>query len=297
MKVQSEPAFLMQLAAMARLIRLPLSLMVTGTALVGALAVAAPLPSRLLWAVGWGVFLLAAASSVLNQVQERASDALLRRTANRPLACGRLAPPAGTTIGLLLASGGLALLATGAGQNPALLGLAALAWYLAVYTPLKRRTSLAVLAGTPCGAIPPLIGWLAAGGTFPAPQPLALALVMVLWQVPHFWLLALPERGELQAAGFRVLPTLGERQLLLLSNRWLLGLALATLLLPTLGLPAHPALQLALGGTALALAIAAGWLVRRAIFVQQAASRLRRMLHLYLAAVLLFLLADALWRG
>jgi protoheme IX farnesyltransferase len=295
MKVQSQAATRLQLTAMAQLTRLPLALMVTATALAGALAVRAPLPALTLWALGWGVFLLAAACSVLNQVQERTSDALLRRTASRPLACGRLAAPAGTAIGLLLASGGLTTLAAGAGPRPALLGLAALFWYLAVYTPLKRLTSLAVLAGTPCGAIPPLIGWLAAGGTFPAPQPLALALVMLLWQVPHYWLVALPERRELHAAGFRVLPALGERQLLGLSCRWLLGLTLATLLLPALDLPAMPLLQATLGGLAVTLAIGSVWLAQHALFVQQAASRLRRVLHLYLAMLLLTLIADALW--
>ena len=88
----------------------------------------------------------------------------------------------------------------------------------------------------PCGAIPPLLGWLAAGSPFPAPQPLALALVMVLWQVPHYWLLALPDRAELTAAGFRALPALSDRQLLTVSCRWIFGLALATMLLPFLNL-------------------------------------------------------------
>jgi protoheme IX farnesyltransferase len=284
----------MQLAALAHLIRLPLSLMVAVTALAGALAAPGPVSGLTLWALGWGVFLLAAASSVFNQVQERASDALMRRTAGRPLASGLLSARAGTAIGLLLGSGGLATLVAGAGAPPALLALLTLAWYLAVYTPLKRLTSLAVLAGTPCGAVPPLLGWLAAGGLLPAPQPLALALFMLLWQVPHYWLLALPDRDELRSAGFRVLPELSERQLLAVSQRWLLGLALATLLLPTLDLPAAPLLQGLLGGLALALAAAASWLCRQQLFPASTARRLRRLLHLYLALVLLVFLTDAL---
>ena len=71
------------------------------------------------------------------------------------------------------------------------------------------------LVGTPCGALPVLIGWFAANGAWPSPQPLALMLVLILWQVPHFWLLALPDREELYAAGYRVLPEpFSERQLL-----------------------------------------------------------------------------------
>lgn len=284
----------MQLAALARLTRLPLSLMVAATALAAALAVPAPPSALTLWALGWGVFLLAAASSVLNQVQERASDALLRRTCQRPLACGLLSPAAGTALGLLLGSGALALLLTGTGLAPTLLGLAALAWYLAVYTPLKRLSPLAVLAGTPCGAVPPLMGWLAAGGPFPAPQPLALALFMLLWQVPHYWLLALPDRGELRAAGFRVLPELTDRQLLTVSLRWIAGLALATLLLPALDLPAAPLLQGVVAGLAVTLAAVSMYTCHRTVFVHDAARRLRRLLHLYLALVLLALLGDAL---
>ena len=288
----SRTATRMQLAALGRLIRLPLTLMVTATALTGALAVRAPLPPLTLWALGWGVFLLSAASSVLNQVQERTSDALMRRTAGRPLACGLLSARAGIAIGLLLGSGGLATLAAGTGPVPALLGLAALAWYLAVYTPLKRLTSLAVLAGTPCGAIPPLLGWLAAGGPFPAAQPLALALVMLLWQVPHFWLLALPDRPELRAAGFRVLPDLSDRQLLAVSHRWLLGVAAATPGLILVGLVQSRPLQLLLATAALLLAVYGTRTAAAIAFPAATARRLRIALLLYLAVLLVVLLVD-----
>jgi heme o synthase len=284
----------MQLTALVRLVRLPLTLMVTGTALAGALALRAPLPGLTLWALGWGVFLLTAASSVLNQVQERSSDALMRRTAGRPLACGQLAPRAGIAIGLLLGSGGLAVLAVGTGPSPALLGLAALTWYLAIYTPLKRVTSLAVLAGTPCGAVPPLLGWLAAGGPLPAAQPLALALVMLLWQVPHYWLLALPDREELRAAGFRVLPELSDRQLLAVCHRWLLGVAAATLSLIMLGLVQSRPLQLVLGGAALLLAVHGTRTAAAIAFPAATARRLRIALLLHLALLLLTLLLDVI---
>lgn len=291
--MQSRTVARMQMTALFQLIRLPLSLMVAVTALAGALA-AGPVPGEVLWALGWGVFLLAAASSVLNQVQERTTDALMRRTCQRPLASGLLPPAAGTAIGLLLASGGLVVLLAGNGTGPALIGLAALAWYLAVYTPLKRLSPLAVLAGTPCGAVPPLMGWLAAGGTLPAPQPLALALLLILWQVPHYWLLALPDRRELKTAGFRVLPDLSDRQLLAVGHRWILGLALATLLLPALDIPSPPLLQGLVAGLAIALAITTAWLYHWSVFIRDAARRLRRLLHLYLAMVLLALLAAPL---
>jgi len=284
------------LTALTRLLRLPLALMVALTALAGALAWGAPLSGLSLWTLGWGVFLLAAASSVLNQVQERRNDALMQRTCQRPLACGALSPRAGAAVGVFLGSGGLAVLAINSSPGPALLGLAALAWYLLVYTPLKQLTPLAVLAGTPCGVVPPLLGWLAAGGPLPAPQPLALALFMFLWQVPHYWLLALPDREDLRTAGFRVLPDLSDRQLLAVSHRWLLGLALVTLLLPALALPAHPLLQGAIAGLALTLTVTSSWLWHRSLFATNTARRLRRLLYLHLALVLLILFTDAFVR-
>jgi protoheme IX farnesyltransferase len=246
-----------------------------------------------LQALTWGVFLLAAASSVLNQVQERFTDGLMRRTCDRPLASGALSPRVGTCIGLLLGSGGLIVLAAGTNLQTTLLGLTALAWYLAVYTPLKRVTSFAVLAGTPCGALPPIMGWLAAGGTISAPQPLTLALLMVLWQVPHYWLLALPDRSELQAAGFKVLPQrMSDRQLLMAANQWMLGVAATTLIMVPLHLVRDAFLQGLLYGLAASLAVSATWFSMKTLFVHRAARKLRIGLHIYLAIVLLILLID-----
>ena len=292
--MQEVTAINLHLRILTRLLRLPLALMVALTGLTGALCAAPQLPLLTGWAVAAGIFLLSAAGSVLNQVLERTSDALMRRTAGRPLASGALVPRAGTSIGILLMGGGLAILATGAGTVAVLLGLAALAWYLLVYTPLKRLTPLAVLAGTPCGAIPPLLGWLAAGGPFPAPQPLALALVMVLWQVPHYWLLALPDRAELTAAGFHALPALSDRQLLTVSCRWLIGLAIATALLPLLALPVTPLLQGTVSFLALAMVLMALRYWLRPLFPTRDARRLRSLLHLWLALTMGVLLADAL---
>lgn len=283
------------LSAMTRLLRLPLALMVALSAVAGALAHPAQPSGTTLWALGWGVFLLAAACSVLNQVQERVTDGLMRRTCHRPLASGQLAPAAGSAIGMLLGSGGLLVLLLGNGPGPVLLGLLAMAWYLAVYTPLKRRTALAVVAGTPCGALPPLMGWLAAGGPLLAPQALALALLMILWQVPHYWLLALPDRSDLAAAGFKVLPGgLSDRQLLAVSHQWVLGLAAVTLFLPLLEIVTHSLLQGVLAGLAASLAIMSTLLLRRPFFPLRAARKLRYGLHLYLGLVFLLLLTDGL---
>ncbi|MEJ2524045.1 MAG: UbiA family prenyltransferase [Desulfuromonadales bacterium] len=288
-------ATMMHLTALSRLIRLPLSAMVALSALAGALAARPFLPWLSLWGVVWGIFLLSAACSVLNQVQERFTDALMRRTCRRPLACGALAPGTGMAIGLLLGSGGLAVLVATAGTTASLLGLGATVWYLAVYTPLKRISSLAVIAGTPCGALPPLIGWIAAGGEPLDPRPLALVLLMILWQVPHYWLLALPDRDELTRAGFKVLSArLSGHQLLGMSHFWILGMITATLLLPPLGLVNLPLFQGLIAGLAVAFAIWSTRVQRKTLFIEKSAQKLRIGLHVYLGLVLGTILLNGL---
>lgn len=275
--------------AAVRLLRLPLAMMVALTAVTAARLAGPGNGWTELLPLFWGVLLLSTAASVLNQVLERDFDALVPRTMHRPLASAEFSVYSGYRLGLVLAMCGAGLLVA-CGLWPVVLGLVALFWYLLIYTPLKRMTSLAVLVGTPCGALPVLIGWLAAGGSWPAPQPLALMLVLVLWQVPHFWLLALPDREELAAAGYRVLPSpCSERQLLMRCHRWLLGLALATLLLPALGMVTGLAAALAflLG---MLLACASSVLLQRPLFPVQAAFRLRIAVSFYLLLLLMLLI-------
>jgi protoheme IX farnesyltransferase len=283
------------LSALSRLIRLPLSAMVALSALTGALASGPHVPWNTLWAIAWGIFLLSASCSVLNQVQERFTDALMRRTCRRPLACGELTAGTGMALGIILGSGGLLILFAAAGGAPTLLGLVATGWYLLVYTPLKRLSSLAVIAGTPCGALPPLIGWLAAGGNPLDPRPLTLVLLMVLWQVPHYWLLALPDRDELHRVGFKVLPEkLSRYQLLNISHFWILGMVTATLLLPPMQLVQLPLLQGLIAGLAISFAVWATRTHHKSLFVDKTAGRLRIGLHLYLGLVLGTILLNGL---
>lgn len=293
--MKTETGTMSNLTALSRLIRLPLSAMVAISALSGALAVSPYLSWLTLWAIAWGIFLLSAACSVLNQVQERFTDALMRRTCSRPLACGALSPASGMAIGLLLATGGVATLLSATGWLPAMLGLGAMAWYLTVYTPLKRVSSLAVIAGTPCGALPPLIGWISAGGDPLDPRPLALVLLMVLWQVPHYWLLAMPDRDELLRTGFKVLPArLSAHQLLNISHFWILGMISSTLLLPLMQLVSIPLLQGVTAGFAVFFAICCTQINRKALFIDKTARKLRIGLHVYLGLILSTILINSM---
>jgi protoheme IX farnesyltransferase len=155
-----------------------------------------------------GTALVAAGASALNQWLERHSDACMRRTENRPLPSGRLQPVEVFLFGAVLGAVGVAYLALTL-PRPGAAVVAALTFvlYVAVYTPLKRYTPLNTLVGAVPGALPPLIGWVAAGGELTA-EAGVLFLILFLWQVPHFLAIAWIYRDEYARAGLRMLPVL-----------------------------------------------------------------------------------------
>jgi protoheme IX farnesyltransferase len=176
--------------------KVPLCLLVAFSSLLGFVLFA----SRLGW-LGCGVFisvlLLACGGATLNSYQEHRCDRLMERTRRRPVASGVLFPESARRQGQLLSGAGLLLLYLTTWSAPAVVaGAAALVLYNAVYTPLKQRTIWAIVPGALCGAMPPYIGWLAAGGTVLSPAILAVTASMVLWQVPHFWLVLLSYRSQ-----------------------------------------------------------------------------------------------------
>jgi protoheme IX farnesyltransferase len=153
-----------------------------------------------------GAALVAGGSAALNQFVERRRDALMARTASRPLPAGRMAPRDGLVAGVAMSFAGLATLLLAANLLTALIALVCLGWYVGVYTPLKTRTSLNTIAGTFCGALPPVMGAAAATGRI-GMEALFLFALMVAWQLPHFLSIAWIYRSDYERAGFVMLPS------------------------------------------------------------------------------------------
>jgi protoheme IX farnesyltransferase len=152
-----------------------------------------------------GTALVAGGAAALNQVHERDTDALMRRTRTRPLPDGRVDPRDATIFGLVLAAGGVACLVLFTNLLASVLALATIGVYILIYTPMKRRSPLATLVGAVPGALPPVIGWSAAHGTV-ATGGLLLFLIVFLWQIPHFMAIAWMYRDDYRQAGFPMLP-------------------------------------------------------------------------------------------
>jgi protoheme IX farnesyltransferase len=222
----------------------------------------APLGPEFPWAQGLlmlaGVMLLSCGASALNQVQERRRDALMARTAGRPLPSGRLSRVQGLAFALLAIAGGAGILWLGVGHAAGILGLIASGFYNGVYTPwLKPHSPFAAVPGAIPGSIPPVIGWVAGGGSLTDAGAVMLFGILFLWQMPHFWALALRYRADYAAGGF---PMVSERvgvegtaRLILL---YALGLTAWSLAAPTFGLGGPVALvaAAALGGRLIWLA-------------------------------------------
>ncbi|WP_224984908.1 protoheme IX farnesyltransferase [Geomonas agri] len=182
-----------------------------------------------------GVVLMACAASAFNQVLERDLDAIMDRTRLRPLPAGELGLAGGVTIALLTLVAGVLLLNVH-GLLPLCLSLFTLLWYLLVYTPLKRRTPFALLVGAVCGALPPLIGWSAAGGAVTDFRIVLLCGILYLWQVPHFWMLQKRHADDYRRAGVPLFVPRSFRGPAPFLVLWLVAMIAATLMLPVFGL-------------------------------------------------------------
>ena len=160
----------------------------------------------LLWTLA-GTAASAASASMFNQLIESRRDGLMRRTEMRPLPRQHIGKPLVFGMGVVLGYAGWATLMWSVGWIPAALATANIVLYALVYTPLKPLTSMNTLVGAVCGAVPPLVGWTAAAGSF-APGGWVLAGILFVWQLPHFMALAWMYRDDYARGGFVMLPQL-----------------------------------------------------------------------------------------
>ncbi|PTB87938.1 hypothetical protein C9925_00980 [cyanobacterium G8-9] len=171
----------------------------------------------------FSVLLVAMGVSTLNQVQEYKSDAKMERTKNRPIAAGRMTPQTGIIIALILIALSMVSIYSLLGFTGVNIFMFAFIWYNLMYTPLKKKSALAVVPGAILGVIPPAVGWLVAGHTLLELEFIALALYFFIWQVPHFWLLVMLFHGDYKDGGYPTAMRLfGQASLQRLTFVWLI---------------------------------------------------------------------------
>jgi protoheme IX farnesyltransferase len=183
-----------------------LSALVLVTTAVGfVLADPAPIDwLRLMWTM-IGTALAAGCASALNQIIEAHLDRRMHRTRQRPIPSGSMSVIHGFVTAMLMGFFGLSILALGANLAAAWMALTTILIYVLLYTPLKMKSTVNTMVGAVCGAIPPMIGWVAATGSL-SPRAWILAAILFVWQIPHFFALAWLYRDDYARAGFIMLP-------------------------------------------------------------------------------------------
>jgi protoheme IX farnesyltransferase len=180
-----------------------------------------------------GILLLACGSAALNHYQERKTDVLMERTKNRPIPSGKISVKSTIQLSIALVVLGSIILFIGSGLLALSLGLLNLVWYNAVYTPLKKKSPLAIIPGSLVGAIPPVVGWVAGGGNILDPQIILISFFFFIWQIPHFWLLLMVLDKDYQKAGFPTLTQIfNQQQLGRITFIWIIATGVTGLLLP-----------------------------------------------------------------
>lgn len=184
-----------------------------------------------------GTLLLACGSAAYNHYQERFTDGLMDRTKNRPIPSGKISAASARNFAGILVIAGSIILFFGSNVTAMFLGLLNLVWYNLIYTPLKRKSALAIIPGSLVGAIPPAIGWVAAGGSLIAPQIIILSFFFFIWQIPHFWLLLLVLDKDYQKAGLPTLTSIfSHQQLTRITFIWIVATIVTGFLIPLFGI-------------------------------------------------------------
>ena len=245
-----------------------------------------------------GVFLLSCGSAALNQIQEWRTDARMERTRGRPIPAGRITPGAAGLVSALFLGAGFGLLALVENQPHLVLGLGAFAvvYYNGVYWALKRLTAFAVVPGALIGAVPPVIGWCAAGGYVFEGRILEIGGFFFIWQIPHFWLLVRIYGAQYEGAGLPIPTAIMSRAALQrMTVSWSLVTAVCGLFLTLRHQLAAPWNWLALGASLLVAWASVGYL-RKDDPSPTEARRYFMQLNAYALAMMLLLMAGAIAR-
>jgi protoheme IX farnesyltransferase len=182
--------------------------------------------------VSLGILLMAVSASTLNQIQEVGLDSKMKRTLDRPIPSGRIKPEHAFIFFLCNLFAGTFIIYSAGNLIAALTGLFTILWYNGIYTYLKRITAFAVVPGAVTGALPTLIGWLAAGGGIWDKPVMFLGFLLFMGQIPHFWLLILKYGEEYNKAGIPTLTDIFQRyQINRLTFTWVLTSVVAALFL------------------------------------------------------------------
>ncbi|KOF02160.1 protoheme IX farnesyltransferase [Roseivirga seohaensis subsp. aquiponti] len=159
-----------------------------------------------------GGFLVSGASCTVNQVTEKEFDAMMKRTQNRPLPTNRLSKNEALTFAAIVAVAGILVLYFSTNLLTTGLAVLSMVLYSYVYTPLKRVGPIAVFVGAFPGALPPLLGWVAATGAI-SHEAMIIFGIQFIWQFPHFWAIAWVADEDYKKAGFKLLPVKGEKDM------------------------------------------------------------------------------------
>jgi len=185
--------------------KMRLSLSVVFSSLAGYLLAADTVSFSTLLLLALGGYFMVGASNAYNQIIERDIDALMQRTKNRPIPAGKMSVNEAMTLAIIFTILGIAILYM---INPktAMFGAISIFLYTSAYTPLKTKTPLSVFVGAIPGAIPFMLGWVAATGTFSI-EPGILFMLQFFWQFPHFWAIGWMLHDDYKKAGINMLPT------------------------------------------------------------------------------------------
>ena len=195
----------MFLADFKAVTKMGLSISVVFSSLAGYLLAADVVNFQTLFLLAIGGYFMVGASNVFNQIIERDLDALMDRTKNRPIPAGRMTVTYAFILAIILTVAGLSILYS-INERTAMFGAISICLYTSAYTPLKTKTPLSVFVGAIPGAIPFMLGWVAATGKFGIEAGI-LFMLQFFWQFPHFWAIGWFLHDDYQKAGFNMLPT------------------------------------------------------------------------------------------